>query len=101
MREFFVVFDRSSSCRKRRGQPWSAPAWRLFPGNIHGFPMAIPYATIARARDCESIDRYRRRRLSTQSFILGSPGFFFARPFGRLDAGRRHAWECVQFKIAM
>ena len=31
-------------------QPWSGPAWRLFPGNIHGFSMAIPYATIARVR---------------------------------------------------
>ena len=41
MRWFFVVFDRSSSHRKRRGRPWSAPAWRLFPGNIHDFSMAI------------------------------------------------------------
>ena len=23
-------------------QPGSAPAWRLFPGNIHGFSIAIP-----------------------------------------------------------
>ena len=96
MRWSFVVFDRSSSHRKRQGQPWSAPVWRLFPGNIHAFPMAILYATIAiaRARDYKSIDRYRRRRLSTQSFMLGSPRFFLA---GRLD-GKKTWLECVQFR---
>ena len=77
LRRFLLVFDRSSSCRKCRGQPWSAPAWRLFPGNIHGFSMAIPYAhDIARARACKSIDRHRRCRLSSQSFVLGPPGLF-------------------------
>ena len=46
----------------------------------------------------ESIDRYRRRRLSTQSFMLGSPGFsFFAREFGRLD-GKKTWLDCVQFR---
>ena len=64
-------------------QPWSAPAWRLFRGNIHGFSMAIPYATIARARDSKLIDRYRRCRLSSQSSCLA-----------HLDFSCPVTWDC-------
>ena len=77
----FLVFDRSSS------------AWRLFVGNIHGFSIAIPYATVARARDCEST-KQNVNSFPPDPCMLDSPGFFLPDNPGRMgDSGEKDIAE--------
>ena len=97
LRPVFVASKASGSAVVSAGL---ALVSREYPWFFHG--NTVRYDS-SRARDYESIDRYRRRRLSTQStsFMLGSPGFFLLPRNLEGWTGRRHGWTACSSEKAM